>query len=67
MRPLSTQVPLEIPERTVLHDFDGEEFASGELVGEAQTLPMDAVARAQARKRRARLDELGGFGFGRAS
>jgi hypothetical protein len=51
----------------VLHDFDGEEFASGELVGEAQTLPMDAVARAQARKRRARLDELGGFGFGRAS
>lgn len=59
------QSPLEVPERVVLHDFDGEDMVSGDPVGEAQTLPMPAPARAGARKRRERLNQLGGgFGFG---
>lgn len=56
--------PEEVPSRKVLHDFDDDidgEF--GDMVGEAQTLPMTPTQKKQARERRERLNRLGGFGF----
>ena len=55
----------EVPDRTVQHDVDDDQALDfGDLVGEAQTLPMTSTLKAKARLRRQRLDELGGFGFG---
>lgn len=58
----------EVPERQVMHDFDDDEGDGlGHMVGEAQPLPMSQKAKGDAARRRARLDELGGFGFGSRS
>ena len=54
----------EVPERRVLHDVDDtDDDRFGSLVGEAQTLPMSSQAKAAAKRRRANLEKLGGFGF----
>ena len=55
----------EVPERTVVHDLDDDADGGWELGnGDATLLPMSVPAKAAARRRRERLDAMGGFGFG---
>jgi hypothetical protein len=54
----------EVPDREVLHDVDDDNDADyGSLVGDARTLTMTQKEKDAARRRRKRLDEMGGFGF----
>lgn len=58
----------EVGEREVFHDFDGDEFHGYDLPrGDITTRTMSAAEKAAARRRRERLDGMGGFGFGAAA